>query len=119
MKTRPASVRPSGGLDRVDSAVQLLEEEWRRYGDVRLETFWADQIRDGAAGPIDSLVLLTALIKADLGLRFDQGQTPTAAGYLRTFPELLSSESRVLSLVYEEYCLREERGSAPENAIAG
>jgi serine/threonine protein kinase len=114
MKTRPASVRPSGGLDRVDSAVQLLEEEWRRYGDVRLETFWADQIRDGAAGSIDSLVLLTALIKADLGLRFDQGQTPTAAGYLRTFPELLSSESRVLSLVYEEYCLREERGSAPE-----
>jgi serine/threonine protein kinase len=114
MKSRLASVRPSGGLDRVDSAVQLLEEEWRRNGDVRFEKFWADQIRNGAVDSTDSLVLLTALIKADLRVRFDQGQSPTADGYLRTFPELRGSESRVLSLVYEEYCLREEQGSAPE-----
>src|SRR5262249_37821283 len=64
--------------------------------------------------PIDSLVLLAALIKADLRLRFDQGQTPTAAGYLRSYPELRACQSRVLSLVYEEFCLSEERGFAPE-----
>jgi serine/threonine protein kinase len=114
MKSRPASVRLHGGLDRVDSAVRLLEEEWRRYGEVRLEEFWAHQVRDGAADPIDPLVLLAALVKADLRLRFDQGQTPTAAGYLRVFPELLRCESRVLSLVYEEYCLSEERGRVPD-----
>jgi serine/threonine protein kinase len=114
MKSRPASARPGGGLDRVDSAVQLLEEEWRRYGDVRLEKFWADHIRDGAVDPTDSLVYLAALIKADLKLRFDQGQIPTAAGYLLAFPELLGSERHVLSLVYEEYCLNEERGLTPD-----
>jgi len=114
MKSRLASVRTDGGLDRVDRAVQLLEEEWRRHGEVRLETFWAGQNRGGAAGPVDSLGLLAALVKADLRLRYDQGQTPTAAGYLQRFPELRGSDSRLLSLVYEEYCLSEERGRAPD-----
>jgi len=114
MKTRLASVRADGGLDRVDRAVQLLEEEWRRHGEVQLENFWAEQDRTGAAGPVDSLGFLAALVKADLRLRYDQGQTPTAAGYLQRFPELRDSDSRVLSLVYEEYCLSEERGSAPD-----
>ena len=47
MKSRLASVRAEGGLDRVDRAVQLLEDEWRRHGEVRLESFWADQHRCG------------------------------------------------------------------------
>jgi len=114
MKSRLASVRTDGGLDRVDRAVQLLEEEWRQHGEVRLETFWAGQNRGGAAGPLDSLGFLAALVKADLRVRYDQGQTPTAAGYLQRFPELRGSDSRVLSLVYEEYCLSEERGRAPD-----
>ena len=114
MKSRLASVRAEGGLDRVDRAVQLLEEEWRRHGEVQLENFWAEQHRGGAVGPVDSLGFLAALVKADLRLRYDQGQTPTAAGYLQRFPELRGSDSRVLSLVYEEYCLSEERGSAPD-----
>jgi len=109
MKSRLASVRAEGGLDRVDRAVQLLEEEWRRHGDVRLENFWADQNRGGAAGPVDSLGFLAALVKADLRLRYDQGQTPTTGSYLDQFPELRDSDSRVLSLVYEEFCLREEK----------
>ena len=106
----PRSAR-DGGLDRVDRAVQLLEEEWRRHGEVPLENFWAEQRRGGPAGPVDSLGLLAALVKADLRRRFDQGQTPTAAGYLDRFPELRGADSRVLSLVYEEFCLSEERGN--------
>ena len=113
MKSRLASVRAEGGLDRVDRAVQLLEEEWRRHGEVRLENFWADQCRIGAIDPADSLGLLAALVKADLRLRYDQGQTPTTGSYLDQFPELRDSDSRVLSLVYEEFCLREERDGAP------
>ncbi len=114
MKSRLASVRAEGGLDRVDRAVQLLEEEWRRHGEVRLENFWADQCRIGAIDPADSLGLLAALVKADLRLRYDQGQTPTTGSYLDQFPELRNSDSRVLSLVYEEFCLREERDGAPD-----
>ena len=36
------------------------------------------------------------------------------AEYLEQFPELRAADSRVLSLVYEEYCLNEERGTAPD-----
>ena len=52
MKSRRASVRIDCGLDRVDRAVQLLEDEWRRHGDVHLESFWAEQNRTGAVGPV-------------------------------------------------------------------
>ena len=45
MKSRFASVRAAGGLDRVDRAVQLLEDEWQRHGDVQLERFWKQEQR--------------------------------------------------------------------------
>ena len=38
MKSRLASVRAAGGLDRVNRAVQLLEDEWQRHGEVQLRT---------------------------------------------------------------------------------
>ena len=53
------------------------------------------------------------MIKADLRRRFENGQKPTAATYLDQFPELQAFDTRVLSLVYEEYCLNEECGTAP------
>src|SRR5271166_4973767 len=108
MKSRRASVRIDGGLDRVDRAVQLLEDEWRDHGDVHLESFWAEQDRTGAVGAVDSIGVLVELVKADLRRRFDAGQRPTAAEYLERFPALGSADSRVLSLVYEEFCLCEE-----------
>ena len=40
MKSRLASVRAAGGLDRVNRAVQLLEDEWQQHGEVQLEHFW-------------------------------------------------------------------------------
>ena len=109
MKSRRASVRIDSGLDRVDSAVQMLEDEWRRHGDVHLESFWAEQNRMGAVGAVDSVGVLVELVKADLRRRFDAGQRPTVAEYLDRFPELSGADSRVLSLVYEEFCLCEER----------
>jgi serine/threonine protein kinase len=109
MKSRRASVRIEGGLDSVDSAVRMLEDEWRRHGDVHLESFWADQNRRGAFGAVDSVAVLAELVKTDLRRRFDAGQRPTVAEYLDRFPELAGADGRVLSLVYEEFCLCEER----------
>jgi serine/threonine protein kinase len=109
MKSRRASVRIDCGLDRVDRAVQLLEDEWRRHGDVHLESFWAAQNRSGAAGAADdSVSVLVELVKADLRRRFDAGQRPTAAEYLERFPELACEDDPALSIVYEEFCLCEE-----------
>ena len=88
MKLRLASVRIESGLDRVDSAVQMLEDEWRRHGDVHLESFWAEQNRMGAVGAVDSIEVLAGLVKTDLSRRFDAGQRPTVAEYLDRFPEL-------------------------------
>ncbi len=113
MKSRRASVCIESGLDCVDGAVQMLEDEWRRHGDVHLESFWAEQNRTGAVGAVDSVEVLVELVKTDLRRRFDAGQRPTVAEYLDRFPELAGADSRVLSLVYEEFCLCEERdGSA-------
>jgi serine/threonine protein kinase len=110
MKSLLASARSIGGLDRVDHAVQLLEDEWRRHGDVPLDRLWAEQKRLMGSEPGESTVLLAELVRTDLRCRFARGQTPTVAGYLERFPELDAADSRVLSLIYEEFCLVEERG---------
>ncbi len=105
-----ASVRAGGGLDRVDHAVQLLEDEWRTHGDVPLDRLWHEQKRLLESDAGGSIVMLTELVRADLRCRFARGQKPSVAGYLDRFPELESADSRVLSLIYEEFCLAEERG---------
>jgi serine/threonine protein kinase len=114
MKSRIASVRSAGGLDRVTCAVQLLEDEWQQHGDVQLRHFWNQPRCREAIESIDEIDALAELIKADLQCRFARGQTPSVAEYLERFPELRVADSRVLSLVYEEYCLNEERGVAPD-----
>ncbi|MBX9579314.1 MAG: hypothetical protein K2X87_03320, partial [Gemmataceae bacterium] len=48
------------------------------------------------------------------------GESPDAAAALAAHPFLLHFKSVVVDLAYEEYCLREERGSAPDpEAFAG
>ncbi len=110
MKSLLASIRDGEGIDRVDHAVQLLEDEWRRHGDVRLERLWKEQKPLFASEACESIVLLSELIKTDLRCRFARGQTPAVADYLARFPELDRADTRVLSLIYEEFCLVEERG---------
>jgi serine/threonine protein kinase len=113
MKSRIASVRAAGGQDRVDRVVQLLEDEWQRCGSVQLERFWKQECGQSITSA-DALGLLAALVKVDLRCRFERGETPTAAAYFELFPELRAAHSNVLSLVYEEYCLHEERGAEPD-----
>jgi len=113
MKSRIASVRAVGGLDRVDRFVHLLEDEWQRCGKVQLERFWKQECGQSITSA-DALGLLAELVKVDLRCRFERGETPTAAAYFELFPELRAAHSNVLSLVYEEYCLHEERGAEPD-----
>ena len=112
MKSLLAPDRCAGGLDRVDRAVQLLEDEWRRHGDVDLKRLWTEQKRNFADDDEESVILLAEMIKTDLRCRYARGQSPSVTGYLESFSELRGSDSRVLSLIYEQFCLGEERGDA-------
>jgi serine/threonine protein kinase len=116
MKSFLASARSQAGLDRVDRDVRSLEEEWLRTGDVTLEHFWRDRRDPDAESGDSEFVRLGALIKADLRCRFERGQTPAVAEYLDRFPGLSQADSRVISLIYEEFCLLEERGHPPDVA---
>jgi serine/threonine protein kinase/tetratricopeptide (TPR) repeat protein len=107
MRTGLALVREGEGVARMDHAVRRLEDEWTR-GEPNLKALW------GEADPEESISVLVAMVKADLGCRFTRGERPAAADYLERFPALRSHDDRVLSLVYEEYCLREERGERPD-----
>ncbi len=53
-----------------------------------------------------------AILRADMGLRREAGETADAARYRARFPDL-AGESLV-ALIYEEFCLREEAGESPE-----
>lgn len=101
---------PVGAIDRVDHTVRVYEELSQRQGDVDLERFWADRRRREPLDEEQELACLSGLIKADLRCRFERGETPEVAGYLGAFPQLQHADSRMVSLIYEEYCLREERG---------
>src|SRR4051794_16974977 len=107
MRSLLASARHDGGTDRVDRAVRSLEEGWRR-GEPRLEEHWAEHDPDGTTS------VLAALVKVDLRCRFARGRRPTIGDYLDCFPVLRTDDERVLSLIYEEFCLREEQGERPD-----
>jgi serine/threonine protein kinase len=103
-RTAAPSIRDDGAGDPLIRAVVALEEEWQRGGVPSLERHWFDHGRD------DSLTGLAALVKADLRCRYVRGECPAVADYLERFPGLRAVHDRVVSLVYEEFCLREEHG---------
>ena len=107
MRSLLASVRREDGFDRAELAVRSLEEEWR-HGEPTVEKLWADH------DPDQTTSVLAALVKADLRCRFARGGRPTVNEYLARFPRLCDEGERVLSLIYEEFCLREERGEQPD-----
>jgi serine/threonine protein kinase len=80
-----------------------------------------------ATGPDEGLVVagstpeLVSRIKEDLRARFARGERPRVAEYLERHPELCDASDRVVSLVYEEYCLLEEVGGSvdPEQFCDG
>ncbi|MDR3619906.1 MAG: serine/threonine-protein kinase [Paludisphaera borealis] len=101
---------PDEGNNRVDQAVRLYEQQFQRQGDIDLERYWADRTRREPLDDEQALDCLSGLIKSDLRRRFERGETPAVASYLDAFPQLHQADSRMLSLIYEEYCLREEHG---------
>ncbi|MEW4567739.1 serine/threonine-protein kinase [Tautonia sp. JC769] len=62
----------------------------------------------------ESPSVLVGLVKADLQRRFDEGERPAVAAYLDALPVLREDSNWVLSLLYEEFCLLEEVGEAPD-----
>ncbi len=110
MKTGLASVRDDSGPVSWLQAVHRFENEWR--------TGVADITRHLAELPGGaSINALAAMVKAEIRARFARGESVTVADYLERFPALVEDKERVVSLVYEEYCLREERGERPDTAI--
>ena len=109
MRTGLAMSREVAGLERVDQVVRRFQEHWRQ-GPPELNEYLEDPER------VASVSLLAALVKADLRCRFEHDERPAVSDYLERFPALRSANERVLSLLYEEYCLREERGERPDTA---
>jgi serine/threonine protein kinase len=65
-------------------------------------------------GPNSPPTRLADLIKSDLRSRYARGERPGVADYLELFPQLRDEDDQVVSLAYEEYCLREEQGELPD-----
>lgn len=92
--------------ERLETALLAVE---RQSPDcpIDLESLWAE------LSPDRSVDILSWLIKADLRGRFARGERPDVAAYLARFAALRENRERVVSLVYEEFCLLKEQGIAP------
>ncbi len=105
---RSISPGASGGRPTSDDRAILDFAALRREGEPDLERYWS-RLRGSK-----SASLLSELIKLDLQARFARGERPRAAAYLAMFPEFIAEKDRVVSIVYEEYCLLEESGERPD-----
>ncbi|MEA2631687.1 MAG: eukaryotic-like serine/threonine-protein kinase, partial [Chloroflexota bacterium] len=101
--TSPAAVR----------LARRFEAAWREASHGRgrdypsLDDFLPD---DATAYPGARL----ALLRADLGLRWEEGERVGADWYLQRYPDL--GGETLVALIYEEFCLREESEEAPDPA---
>ncbi len=85
-------------------ALARLQPLWERGCSPLLER------RDDELAVGDDVHLLGAMVKAEMRARFERGELPQAAEYLARFPLLRHDRERILSVIYEEFCLREELG---------
>ncbi|MFO0889678.1 MAG: hypothetical protein U0790_11135 [Isosphaeraceae bacterium] len=95
------------------SALRLTreyEQAWQRARSVgrRLEP---GEFLAALPGSEDQSGARLAVLRADLAMRWESGDRVGARWYLDRFPEL--GEDTLVALVYEEFCLREDRGEAP------
>lgn len=88
----------------MEAALELAEA-WDD-GIEEVEAVW--QERDGASPSV-----LAAMVKAELRCRYQRGERPAVEEYLTRHPGLGLNGPLVISLVYEEFCLREEVGLGP------
>ena len=89
------------------------EEAWQRaeLAGSRLDPAeFLSRLRAGGEVPGARL----AILRTDLSLRWDAGDRVSALWYLDRFPDL--GEDCLVALIYEEFCLLEEDGQAPETA---
>src|SRR5437660_8004290 len=92
---------------RANGCVRRFEDAWnaRRRGprpDPR--AFLPDD-------PAERPAALLAILRAEIGLRWDMGERPTVEEYRERYPEIGADDC--VALIYEEFCLREESGDAP------
>ena len=92
---------------RAGGCVRRFEAAWKAAGrGARPEP--RDFLPDDPAERPSSLL---ALLRAEIGLRWDAGDRATVERYRDRYPELEADD--LVALVYEEFCLREEAGDAP------
>ena len=103
MKTMFVSARVACGRRSIDSIPAMVSDSLKSP-DADLRRIWLE------IAPDRSLPALSALLKMHMRLRLERGETPAAVDYFDEFPELKAEKDRVVSLVYEEFCLCEEKG---------
>ena len=107
-------MRPALGTSRVrvhdpiEQAVDAYRHQMNT-GAGSLEQFWTLWDSSGSAST------LAALVKVEMERRFEGGERPRVAEYLERFPVLTESPDRVVSLIYEEFCLLDENGWVPDS----
>ena len=99
------------GCANVQDLIQRFREEWRLGREPDLDAYW----RIASASGCD-LYVLTTLIKIELAARFLRGERPTAAEYFARLDPYPDHSERIISVVYEEFCLLEELGETPDTA---
>ena len=85
----------------------------------KFEAAWTASCKDRRPDPRDFLpenaaersAVLLALLRSDIGLRWDAGERVEVETYRERYPEL--DLDGLVALIYEEFCLREEAGDAP------
>lgn len=97
--------------DLVRQALSALDAAWSQ-GDFTVDGFAKLVERDQG-----SPSLVARLIKADLNHRYVGGQKTEVTEYLDRFPWLADYKDRMVSLLYEEFCLREEYGEPQDPSI--
>ncbi|WP_152052984.1 serine/threonine-protein kinase [Tautonia marina] len=113
--TRPSDLATSSGRTWDDASspaaariVRRFEDDWRRSPpDARPDprAYLPDD-------PTEQPGAWLALLRADLGLRWDAGEAVRVEQYRARYPDL--DEQTLVALLYEEFCLFEETGSNPD-----
>ncbi|WZO99198.1 protein kinase [Isosphaeraceae bacterium EP7] len=86
----------------------------------RFEAAWREGMRPDLASylpdsPPERPAVLLALLRAEMGLKAEEGEVPRVEVYRGRFPAEIAGEVLV-GLAYEEFCLREDAGEEPEPA---
>src|SRR5438270_13705916 len=88
---------------------QLPETEFERPSDAALRRRQREQVRDG------SLVVVLAATLEAMAHQWHSGKPRPAEQWLADYPELAADPESAVRVVYEEFCLREERGERVES----